>query len=545
MTTNAQVVQLFTDVLTRWNEREAEFRDWQAGTAEGGPNADGRYPLTNGSNETYLVASPAKLASTVSGPAVLSEAAKVAAEAAQSASETASTQSNNSRLLAENFKNATLAARDLALLYRDQCAAAQATVATLLASTQASEANVTTMKNTVVTLHGETLTARDEAVVAKNQAQASATAAATFDPANFYTKTAADGRYLQTANFTWTNLTGKPSTFAPSAHSHVIADVTGLQTALNGKQASGSYVTTANFTWTSLTGKPTTFAPSAHSHVIADVTGLQTALDGKQASLGFTPAGTNAPTFTSGVTVNNGSSQVQIGFDGNLEIIRNLGGAYIDFKDTGSEDFDVRVQAEGNKLNVAASGGFTVSGNLGVGTSTPQGLCHLVAGTNSSLLLRGPINLGTGGSIYAVNSANSAVTPMEFGASAYYFAGGNVGFGTTAPTFKLVAANNDFDGVGLGSSGTYSFVTLGGYFSGTAGAAQIGFERSTGAFVFGNGTRDTPTERMRIASDGAITANGLGVPRWTTSGQTSANMTVSTASPSGGSDGDIWYKVAT
>lgn len=41
--------------------------------------------------------------------------------------------------------------------------------------------------------------------------------------------------------------------------------------------------------WAAVTGKPATFAPSAHSHVIADVTGLQTALDGKQAALGFTP----------------------------------------------------------------------------------------------------------------------------------------------------------------------------------------------------------------------------------------------------------------
>lgn len=62
---------------------------------------------------------------------------------------------------------------------------------------------------------------------------------------------------------TWADLTGKPDTFPPSAHSHVIADVTGLQSALDGKQAAGSY------------------AAAVHGHVIADVTGLQAALDGK------------------------------------------------------------------------------------------------------------------------------------------------------------------------------------------------------------------------------------------------------------------------
>ena len=49
-------------------------------------------------------------------------------------------------------------------------------------------------------------------------------------------------------------------------HTHTVADVTGLQNALDGKQASGNY------------------APTAHTHAISDVTNLQTALDGKQAS---------------------------------------------------------------------------------------------------------------------------------------------------------------------------------------------------------------------------------------------------------------------
>jgi hypothetical protein len=38
-------------------------------------------------------------------------------------------------------------------------------------------------------------------------------------------------------------LTGIPSTFAPSAHTHAVSDVTGLQAALDGKQASGTYAT--------------------------------------------------------------------------------------------------------------------------------------------------------------------------------------------------------------------------------------------------------------------------------------------------------------
>ena len=37
----------------------------------------------------------------------------------------------------------------------------------------------------------------------------------------------------------WTGITGKPSTFTPSSHAHIIANITGLQTALDGKMKKG------------------------------------------------------------------------------------------------------------------------------------------------------------------------------------------------------------------------------------------------------------------------------------------------------------------
>lgn len=39
--------------------------------------------------------------------------------------------------------------------------------------------------------------------------------------------------------------------------------------------------------WTDVTGKPTNFTPSEHTHAISEVTGLQTALDGKQPTTTF------------------------------------------------------------------------------------------------------------------------------------------------------------------------------------------------------------------------------------------------------------------
>jgi hypothetical protein len=70
---------------------------------------------------------------------------------------------------------------------------------------------------------------------------------------------------------------------ADISHAHAVADVTGLQTALDGK-ANTSHahaiadVTNLQFT---LDGK----AATSHAHAVADVTGLQTALDGKAAAM--------------------------------------------------------------------------------------------------------------------------------------------------------------------------------------------------------------------------------------------------------------------
>lgn len=119
--------------------------------------------------------------------------------------------------------------------------------------------------------------------------------------------------WTQTDSTNVTFIKNKPSTFPPSAHTHAIADVTGLQTALDGKQPSGDYATndaltsglatklgvndkaasakladsattagTANtVAWTGVSDKPSVFPPSSHTHPTAQITGLDAALGGK------------------------------------------------------------------------------------------------------------------------------------------------------------------------------------------------------------------------------------------------------------------------
>lgn len=100
----------------------------------------------------------------------------------------------------------------------------------------------------------------------------------------------------------WASLAGKPSTFPPDAHTHAEGEVTGLTAALAGKQPLATVLTntTAAFTTaqeTKLAGVATAATANAADAALRDrathtgaqaistVTGLQTALDAKQATL--------------------------------------------------------------------------------------------------------------------------------------------------------------------------------------------------------------------------------------------------------------------
>lgn len=80
----------------------------------------------------------------------------------------------------------------------------------------------------------------------------------------------------------YNDLTDVPATFPPSAHTHPISEVIGLQTALDLKANSADLAAVATSgSYTDLINVPSTFPPSAHTHPISEIVGLQTALDAK------------------------------------------------------------------------------------------------------------------------------------------------------------------------------------------------------------------------------------------------------------------------
>lgn len=99
-----------------------------------------------------------------------------------------------------------------------------------------------------------------------------------------------------TANsVTWANVSSKPTTFTPTSHTHNASEITAgtlataripsITTGMFAVDAktpfSGTADTANSVTWTNVSGKPTAFTPATHTHVIGDITGLQTAIDAK------------------------------------------------------------------------------------------------------------------------------------------------------------------------------------------------------------------------------------------------------------------------
>ena len=77
---------------------------------------------------------------------------------------------------------------------------------------------------------------------------------------------------------TWGNVSGKPSTFTPSSHTHTKSQV-GLGNVDNTADSAKSvkYATSAgsanSVPWSGVTGKPSTFPPSSHSHSYVPLSG--------------------------------------------------------------------------------------------------------------------------------------------------------------------------------------------------------------------------------------------------------------------------------
>ena len=111
------------------------------------------------------------------------------------------------------------------------------------------------------------------------------------------------GTFATKAYVTWGNITNKPSTFAPSSHTHIISNITGLQTELDGKAPTthyhdytsivklGSTIYTVSNNIISLPSYPTTL-PASDVYAWAKLSTLSAAINNQLTT------GTSTPTDT-------------------------------------------------------------------------------------------------------------------------------------------------------------------------------------------------------------------------------------------------------
>lgn len=327
--TNAQLSADIAALIESYKDWQNLYSDWLGGTATGGPNGDGQYPLKDAQGVVSLVYCPAALASNVVGPSQQAEAWASAAEMHRQASQAAATLANSHKTFADAAKVASQDARDLTQILRDQTAGMHSNVVYYAGLISANATTTSADRIAVAALSANTANAASNAASSASSAAASANAAATFNPALFDLK--ADGiassRLTGVIDIDRIPVLPSQKTYTSSGG---IADLTGPQQALIGEgtiitttdgrrwvYTSGSKTSEASYTiladvtpswssitdkpstfaasphghvWADLIDKPTTFTPSAHTHAIADTTGLQTALDAKLATATFTYA---------------------------------------------------------------------------------------------------------------------------------------------------------------------------------------------------------------------------------------------------------------
>jgi hypothetical protein len=322
----------------------------------------------------------------------------------------------------------------------------------------------------------------------------------------------------------WNDLTDKPSTFAPSAHTHPISDVTNLQTALDGKAAS-SHTHTANqvtdFNTAAAAAAPVQSVAGRTGAVtlaVADVSGAVASTDSRLSDsrtpsstlahaashLAGTPAVAasytgigDSETFSEEVTITadtagTAGNSITLTFDGVDDVDTVLdawNAANPSNQATKTSGDGAQVPDDGDELTL--SGGVAAI----AGGSDPFANINQDLGTTDSVQFAGlELNSPSNGEILRIEGNGSS----DVGFAVYNNAGNQ------ANSFYF-NQNNDYIGIGVGASRNYIQSSL---------PVDVGAELAVAGPINITGAsasthKATTRTNLGAAASGSITSSGL------------------------------------
>lgn len=85
----------------------------------------------------------------------------------------------------------------------------------------------------------------------------------------------------RTDELTWNSISGKPSTFTPSSHTHTKSQITDFPSSMPASDvyAWAKASSKPSYSWSEITGKPSIFTPSSHTHPLSSISDLQASWD--------------------------------------------------------------------------------------------------------------------------------------------------------------------------------------------------------------------------------------------------------------------------
>jgi hypothetical protein len=292
--TNSLLAQQVQALLDQQKRQTDNLTAWLGGSADGGPNLDGRYPFSNLSGVEILVPSPATFNDMVSGPAAMADVAKVAAELARDLAQGHADRADAQRILSEAARGASIDARNLAQEHRNQAGTHEANARYWAEQAQGSGEGSSEDRAIVEQLAAETADNAAQASQGALNAAASAALAAAFEPDLYQQKTdlvAADRitgvlsvdripvlpsqRQFMSSGDLSALTSGQQSEIGRGS---VVTTTDGMRYVYSGegsKTVAASYTVLADITpeWNVISNRPSQFPPTAHTHPWGEVTG--------------------------------------------------------------------------------------------------------------------------------------------------------------------------------------------------------------------------------------------------------------------------------